>query len=363
MREWIRAWLLMPAALLLGAACGAESPAPAGEGSHAVILLYHHVSEDTPPSTSVTPAVFERHLAYLERGGYRVVPLADIVTALQDGGSLPPDAVAITFDDAYESVYTEALPRLESRGWPFAVFASTDYIDQDYGGYMSWQQLRDIESRGGRVGNHSRSHRHLIRHEAGESKAAWRRRVTADIRHARSRLEEELAGPLQVFAYPYGEFDRQLEELVAGLGYVGLGQQSGPAGTVSDLRHLPRFPVAEGYDDLESLGEKLRSRPLPVEVLAPASRVLAPDAAPPVLRLRIPAGPYDRERLRCYVSGQPPADIGWQGDEATIRAERPVPPGRSKFNCTAPSMQQSGVFYWYSYLWIRPRDDGSWYPE
>ncbi len=351
---------------LAATACRADGPAgaPAAPGDHAVILLYHHVSEDTPPSTSVTPGTFEDHLDYL--ADYEVVPLEQIVQALAgEGGegTLPPDAVAITFDDAYESVYTEALPRLEERGWPFTVFASTDYIDGNYGGYMTWEQLRDAERRGATVGNHSRSHRHLIRRDPAESEKEWRERVAADLRHAQSRLQEELESPLRYFAYPYGEFDRGLEAVAAELGFVAFGQQSGPVGPSSDRRHLPRFPVATAYADLDSLGDKLDSRPLPVRVLAPDSRVLAADAGPPALRLELPPGPYDRERLRCYVSGQEPARIDWRGDEAVIRARAPLSPGRSKFNCTVPARGEAGVYYWYSYLWIKPRADGSWYPE
>jgi len=350
---------------LTAVACRAEEPPrsspAAGPQEHAVILLYHHVSEDTPPSTSVTPATFEDHLDYL--ADYNVVPLEAIVSAIQDGDPLPPNAVAITFDDAYESVYTEALPRLERRGWPFTVFASTDYIDDDYGGYLSWDQLREIERRGGTVGNHSRAHRHMIRRQPGESAGEWRERVAADIRHAGSRLADELEAPLTYFAYPYGEFDRQLEAVVADLGLVAFGQHSGPVGPASDLRHLPRFPVATAYAGLDSLGDKLDSRPLPVTVLAPDSRVLAADAGSPELRVRIPEGSYDRERLRCFVTGQEPARISWQDDEATIRARAPLSPGRSKFNCTVPARDEAGVYYWYSYLWIKPRPDGSWYPD
>jgi len=359
-------WLLVLLPLALASsACGAEestvAPPAAVAGDHAAILVYHHVSDDTPRSTSVTPETFEQHLDYLQ--GYDVVSLETVVRAVEGGGALPADAVAITFDDAYESVYTEALPRLEERGWPFTVFVSTDYIDDGYGGYMSWDQLRDIERRGGAVGNHSRSHRHMIRREADESAGQWRERVAADLRHAQSRLEDELAAPLRYFAYPYGEFDRDLEAVVADLGFVAFGQQSGSVGTVSDLRHLPRFPVATGYADLDSLEDKLDSRPLPVTVHAPDSRVLAADAGPPELRVEIPPGPYDREGLRCYVTGQEPARIEWRGDEATIRARAPMPAGRSKFNCTAAARAEPGVFYWFSYLWIRPRPDGSWYPD
>ncbi len=352
-------WILT--ALLSVAGICASSPATAVDAS-AVVLLYHHVDDSTPPSSSITPANFDAHLDYLEREGYSVLPLADIVQALRDGDELPARAVALTFDDGYDSVYSAALPRLERRGWPFTVFVATDYIDDGYTGFMSWAELRDLEARGGTVANHTTSHAHLIRREASEDETAWRTRVGADIEAAQVRLEAELDHPLRMLAYPYGEFDTSLETLVADLGFIAFGQQSGPAYAPLGLQQLARFPMATGFDSIESFAEKLRTLPLPVKVLAPESRVLGAGAAAPTLEIQLPEGAYRRDALRCYVAGQDPAQIDWQEDVATIRAQRPLGPGRGKFNCTAPSASP-GVYHWYSHLWIQPRDDGSWYPD
>ncbi len=353
---WILTALLSVAGLCPCAAAIADD-------STAVILLYHHIDTTTPRSTSITPASFEAQLDYLEREGYSVLPLAEIVRALRAGERLPPRTVALTFDDGYSSVYGEALPRLERRDWPFTVFVATDYIDDGYAGFMTWAELRDLEGRGGTVANHSTSHAHLIRRQANEREADWRARVGADIEAAQARLDAELDHPLRMFAYPYGEFDSALETIVAELGLVAFGQQSGPVGTSSGMQQLARFPMATGYDSLESFAEKLRTLPLPVTVLAPASRVLGARSAAPTLEVRLSEGGYRRDALRCYVAGQDPARLDWQDDVVRIRAQRPLGPGRSKYNCTAPSATTSGVYYWYSHLWIQPRDDGSWYPD
>lgn len=351
--------MLMALATSLLSAC----EAPAADSDHAVVLLYHHVSASTPRSTSVTPATFENHLDLLEERGYTVMPLADVVEALSGDGELPPGAVALTFDDAYRSVYDTALPMLERRGWPFTVFVATEAVDRGYANFMSWDDLRDLERRGGTVANHGTAHAHLVRRLQGESAREWASRVRDDITGAMRRLEEELDEPLRLFAYPYGEFDRDLETLVADLGYVAFGQQSGPAGHASPLTQLPRFPVAEAYADVDDLVEKLRTRPLPVTVLRPDSRVLQPGGPAPELMLRVPDGPYRRADMRCYVAGQPPAAIDWDGGVATIRASRALGAGRSKYNCTAPSSTDDSIFHWYSHLWIAPEPDGSWYDE
>ena len=338
----------------------------AAADDHAVVLVYHHVGTDTPASTSVTPGTFDKHLDYLADHGFRVWPLSRILDRLSAGEPVPPDTVALTFDDAYESVLTEAVPRLRRRGWPFTVFVSTDYIDKDYAGYMTWDQLRKVVTAGGELGNHSRSHPHLVRRQPGEGPAAWRQRVRAEIRGAQERLEAETDGAVKLFAYPYGEFNEELESIVADAGFFGVGQQSGPVGHGSDWRAVPRFPMATDFAGMESFPAKVRSRPLPVTVLAPQDRLVPGDLERPVLRLRLGEGEFRAPALACYASGQGRMDVTWidrEGRELTVRPRQPIRPGRTRYNCTAPSSSRDGVYFWYSYQWLKMRPDGSWYPE
>jgi len=352
------------AAVLAGLALGLARPA--GAADSAVVLEYHHVSTDAPDSTRVTPSTFESHLDFLAEHGFTVWPLRRILRHLDEGEPVPDKTVALTFDDAYESVYTEAFPRLEKRGWPFTVFVSTDYIDRGYSNYADWDQLREMAGDGADLGNHSRSHPHLVRRRDGESRQQWLARVRAQVTGAQKRLEAETDGAVKIFAYPFGEYTDAVEGLVRDLGFYGMGQQSGAVGAASDLAAAPRFPMATGFADMDQFATKVRSRALPAKVLAPDSRLLDGEPARPALRLRIPDGPYRLKQLACYASGQGRMDLQWlDRSEGTVsvRPRKPLGPGRTKYNCTAPSSETSGVFYWYSYLWIKPRADGSWYAE
>ena len=78
---------------------------------HAVILMYRF-GENNYPSTNIRLEQFDAHLEVLASSEYNVMALADIIDRIQGGQSLPDRTVAITIDDAYLSVYTEALPRL-----------------------------------------------------------------------------------------------------------------------------------------------------------------------------------------------------------------------------------------------------------
>ena len=64
-------------------------PAAWAEGTdNAVILLYHHISDSTPASTSVTPETFEQHLQYLA-DGYNVISLEQAIDQLKKDGTYP----------------------------------------------------------------------------------------------------------------------------------------------------------------------------------------------------------------------------------------------------------------------------------
>lgn len=339
-------------------------PALAAAADSAVVLEYHHVADDTPPSTSVTPETFERHMDYLEANGFEVWPLPRLVAAIRAGEDVPDRAIALTFDDGYRSVYAEAFPRLQARGWPFTIFITTGYLDGGDRNFVSWDQLREMEAAGVTIGNHTVSHPHMIRRREGEGEAAWERRMRREIVDAQARLEQELERPTRLFAYPFGEFSPAVAAMVRELGFIGFGQQSGALGPGSDFSALPRFPIATAFAGMESFAIKVRSRPLPVTATRPESGVLGADDDRPRLRLTLGPGPYRPEAIRCYLGGDTvPLELD-TGDppRLSMRPARPLQAGRSKVNCTAPATD-GDQWFWYSFLWMKPLPDGSWYRE
>ena len=340
----------------------------AAAADSAVVLIYHHVDDDTPAATSVRPAEFAAQLEFIEEGGYRVLPLFELIEALSGGEPVPENSVAITFDDAYVSVLTEAMPLLSERGWPFTVFVGTEAVDAGYRNYLNWEQLRTLGAAGATIGNHSVSHAHLVRRDAGETEAAWVRRVAAEIETARERLAAEVGDYLiPVFAWPYGEYMVELKPLLAELGYFGLGQQSGAMGRDSDFAALPRYPVATGMNLDDEFALRLRSLPLPVSLTRTEAHVVMPDDPRPALEFAVAdSGDIRLAELACYAPAQGRMPLELIDADRRVYRARPVEPlgvGRSKYNCTAPSRMRTGAYYWYSYLWMRRHDDGRWYEE
>jgi len=352
-------------ALLL---CGLLLAARVQAADHAAVLLYHHVSDDTPPSTSVSPAVFRRHLDFLAAGGYTVLPLSRILATLEKGASLPDKTVAITFDDAYQSVLDTAAPLLKKHGWPFTVFVSTQSIDEGYHDYLSWDGLRKLIAAGAEIGNHSYSHAHLVRYLSGESPQQWHTRVTADIQRAQQELHEQLGVTPVMFSYPYGEYDADLQGIVGSLGFFGIAQQSGAVGEGFDRLEVPRYPMATNYEDMQRFAVSVDSRPLPVSKVNAGPRIqVAGESGRYTLAFDLGAGDYRLAQLACYNSSTGARlPLKKQTAAGATRISIQLPDwgaGRRKINCTAQASHDAGVFYWYSYLWLVKQADGGWYEE
>ncbi len=349
--------------------CGAataSSPVSTPATSNAVILMYHNVATNTPPSTSVTPERFKQHIEYLSENGFTIWPLFKTLVHLATGKAIPPKTVVLTFDDAYKSVYTEAFPVLKTKGWPFTVFVSTQYIAEGYRHYMSWQQLREIQRFGGEVGNHSLTHPHMIRHRNGETKTQWRERIINEIEQSQLILQQNVDHPLRAVAYPYGEYSEDVRDILRELGYFGLGQHSGAVSPVTDFQAIPRFPMSTGFDSMEDFAIKVSAKNLPVTVLSPDDGLIAKDTDIPVLVMQLETADYKKTGLRCYASGQGCIHVEWQDREngvVRVSANDAIKPGRTKYNCTAPSKSEDAIFYWFSFLWMKPEADGSWYRE
>ena len=95
-------------------------------GPRPVILMYHRVATPTrdPWALAVSPTHFAEHVDHLARHR-RPMTLDRFVRRLADG-TLPRDAVAVTFDDGYVDNLRHALPVLAARRVPATLFLASD---------------------------------------------------------------------------------------------------------------------------------------------------------------------------------------------------------------------------------------------
>lgn len=100
-----------------------------------VILLYHGVTREDHSgiqnaSRKHLPASeFERQIRVLSER-HQPLPLSDLL-ARREAGTLPDDAVAVTFDDGFENNHSVAMPILERHGVPATFYLATGFVGSD----------------------------------------------------------------------------------------------------------------------------------------------------------------------------------------------------------------------------------------
>ena len=157
--------------------------------------------------------------------------------------------VAISFDDAYSSIYANAYPELKRRNWPFTIFVNTQAVNDKNFGIMSWQQIKQLVDEGISIANHSVSHAPLPSIPQGMSLNQW---LEQEVALAQQELQQRLGKVGLMLAYPYGEFTLEMVPWLDQQGMLAFGQQSGPIGALSNPHPLSRFPASGVYADVGS---------------------------------------------------------------------------------------------------------------
>ncbi len=211
--------------------------APAGDPAP-VILMYHSIGHNRAQFT-VTPEEFEKQMSFLKSSGRECLRLSEFASRLRSG-TLPVNAVAVTFDDGYEDNFNEALPILKKHSTPATIFISTAYIGKEFTlkkgdlpatasadavnlnagsstpivasslSVMDIDQIREL-SNGGLVEIMPHGHSHGILRDMNREDAL------KDISQSKQMIEGITGKPVVCFAYPYGKYSNETIEIVSSL--------------------------------------------------------------------------------------------------------------------------------------------------
>ena len=335
--------------------------------SHAaVILQYHHVSDSTPASTSISPKQFEVHLQYLKDNKFKVVPLSELITDIKTQQPLPDKSVAITFDDAYIDVLTQAKPILDKFGFPYTIFVNPGIINRNENKrsshYMSWAQLKALADEGVIIANHGYEHDSMARITDGLTQEQWLKKQTKLLLKAEAIIKEHTGQSWRYYAYPYGEYDMAVQAWAKANDFVAFSQQSGAIDLATDLTSVPRFPASKPYDKISGLRDKLKSLAFNISFKGKQAETIFKHKEAKSITFDIETGDFYKSALNCYISGLGKQKITWLDNKSfRINFSKDLPVGRVRANCTAASISKPGRYYWYSKPWFILKDDGSWY--
>lgn len=248
-------------------------------GPHVVvpILCYHYVRVVNPMldragfGLSVTPANFAAQMKLLYDVGAHPVTLDQVMSAMSGGPQLPFRPVALTFDDGYADFATTAVPTMRQYGFHATAYVVSGFIGRS--NYMTAAQVLDVMAAGMVIGAHTVDHIAL----AHTSPAVARNEIVV----SRQTLQQLTGATVDDFAYPYGDFNFAVEQLVKDAGFRdAVTTNAGSVQYLSQRFELRRIRVG-GYDSLGSFAYKAgvpasggAGRP------APASPSTSPAATP-----------------------------------------------------------------------------------
>jgi peptidoglycan/xylan/chitin deacetylase (PgdA/CDA1 family) len=181
--------------------------------------MYHSVDhfDEDPHLVTVSPARFERQLAWLRARGLRGVAMGELLDAHAAGRAR--GLVGLTFDDGYADFATRAVPALLRYGFGATVYVVSGRI----GTYNAWddgcprkplmtaEQIRTVAGAGMEVASHGRHHVSLPGTDDTE--------LREELEESRAALEDIVQAPVTGFAYPYGHATEREVEAVRAAGY------------------------------------------------------------------------------------------------------------------------------------------------
>ena len=175
------------------------------------ILTYHSI-DSSGSVISLESSVLRRQLQWLAHGNVRVVPLTTLITLPDE-----TDAVALTFDDAFQNFGDIVAPMLAEYSLPATVFVVSDHAGgsnrwgrrADRGipelPLLGWRDLTRLADNGVTLGAHTRTHPKLDRIDPAL--------LTDEIAGAGERIRHETGHSVTEFAYPYGRSTKLATEV------------------------------------------------------------------------------------------------------------------------------------------------------
>jgi peptidoglycan/xylan/chitin deacetylase (PgdA/CDA1 family) len=175
------------------------------------ILTYHNVNPDHTKGmlNTVTPKNFAHQMKFIKAHGYNVISFEDLVDGMKRGRAFARNTVVIQFDDGYEDNYTYAFPVLKTYGFPAMVFLISDKVGKL--GYLTWDQVKEMESYDFKAGAHTRNHEYLPN--------LSREQAIEEIAGSKKIIEKNLGHSIDYFCYPSGGFSDEVKGIVAESGY------------------------------------------------------------------------------------------------------------------------------------------------
>lgn len=220
-----------------------------GEPSHGEYPTWNYIPEET----------FLGFLRHLKEDGWQVIDSETFLRGILKPDSLPKRSALLTFDDGYRSIFTVTLPLLLRFQYPAICFVPTDFIGgrntfddgiEPEEEICKWDELVELQAHGVSIQSHGTKHIPFSKLKLDEQKK--------ELIRSKSQLEMRIGKPVQVLAYPYGDFGKNYmatRETLIQTGYraaflYGGGTNKLPVDDLYSLRRLAMGPDTDIQTEL-----------------------------------------------------------------------------------------------------------------
>ena len=230
------------------------------------VLAYHSVVDESAAKNqkhyfpqTISAQMLIKHFNWLKENGYNVISWQQVIDAENGKGTLPDNAVLLSFDDGYETMYNVVFPLLKAYNYP-AVFAPvTGWLDTpankkiayadkmlDRSVFATWSQVKEMEQSGlVEVASHTHNlHNGINANPSGsqlpgviapeykngkyETEDAYKNRLKSDFTRSAQTLTNHIGKKPRVIVWPYGQFNDVAVQLARQAGmphYFSLGEK------------------------------------------------------------------------------------------------------------------------------------------
>lgn len=222
------------------------------ESPKILVLNYHQVANKNN-ALAVEIKDFDAQMKFLAESGCITITPDELYAGLRGEIELPPKPVLITFDDGYIDNYTNAYPILKKYNLRATIFVIPSFTGS-YSGYMTWEQLKEMESNGTiTIESHTLTHPKLEALPDDE--------IRMELLNSKNLLEEKLGHPVEFLAYPTGTYNLHIAGIAQDLGYKGAFTiKYGIVDGGSNFFALERVPIFHTTTTMKDFYERIAWR-------------------------------------------------------------------------------------------------------
>ena len=228
-------------------------PGTGRPGIARVPILMYHVINPPPagapfPGLYVSAGEFAAQMQTLANAGYHAITLDQMWANWKRGAVLPAGKpIVVSFDNGYQSQYSNALPVLRRLGWVGDENIQLTGLPPSQGG-LSQTQIRGLVAAGWELDTQGISHADLITLDATQ--------LSEQVASSRKLIQQRYGVPVNWFCYPSGHYDATVIAAVKTAGFTGSTTVvPGWASPESDPYRLPRLRVLGGTSPESLLSE------------------------------------------------------------------------------------------------------------